>query len=120
MEITKEYLDKQLKNQYKLTKEYFAQEFKEQFKASKDYFDEQFKTQFKASKDYFDKEFYGLKSEMFEMKMNIVSLQDGQRDMSADIKDIKETLDRVDKRDLEDSNAFAKTLLSMAKRRRSS
>jgi len=83
---------------------------------TKEYFDKQFK----LTKQYFDDRFDKVDSEMLDMKMNIVSLQDGQRDMSHDIKEIKETLDRVDKRDLEDSNAFAKTLLSMAKRRRSS
>lgn len=90
MELTKEYLNKQLKENFKLTKQYF------------------------------DARFDKVDSEMLEMKMDIVSLQNGQREMGHDIKDIKETLDRVDKRDLEDSNAFAKTLLSMAKRRRSS
>ena len=33
--------------------------------------------------------------------------------ISLDIKEIKETLSKVDRRDLEDSNAFAKTLLSI-------
>lgn len=83
---------------------------------TKEYFDKQFK----LTKQYFDARFDKVDSEMLEMKMDIVSLQDGQREIGHDIKDIKETLDRVDKRDLEDSNAFAKTLLSMAKRRRSS
>ena len=53
------------------------------------------------TKDYFDEKFEHIDRQF--------------RSVHLDIKDIKETLDRVDKRDLEDSNAFAKSLLAMNK-----
>ena len=47
------------------------------------------------------------------LEENFQSIHNQFKTIGLDIKEIKKTLSKVDKRDLEDSNAFAKTLLSM-------
>lgn len=64
------------------------------------------------TKGYFDNQFESLRRNLDSRFENI----DGQfSSIRQDIKEIKKILSAVDKRDLEDSNAFAKTLLSMNK-----
>ncbi len=64
------------------------------------------------TKKYFDNQFESLRSSLDSRFENI----DGQfSSMRQDIKEIKETLSAVDKRDLEDSNAFARVLTRLTK-----
>ena len=93
-------------NKMELTKDYFDKQFKalgDKF-VSKEHFDKEL-SKF-VTKEYLDKKF----DETLE------PIKDGIRDIKNDILDIKETVVRIDKRDLEDSNAFKTIVLNHDKR----
>ena len=65
------------------------------------------------TKEYFDQQLSKLatKEDVLEIKVDIIALQDDVRDIKTDLSDVKESVASLDKRDKEDSDAFAKMLL---------
>lgn len=58
----------------------------------------------------------GLKTGIQSVKTDIVALQDDFRSMKTDISEISQTLTALNKRDKEDSDALAKTLVKQDER----
>lgn len=52
-----------------------------------------------------------LRDDVHIMKSDVTALQDDLRSVKSDVSEIKEILMRLDERDVQDSNAFAKTLV---------
>lgn len=101
MEITKEYFDQQLG----LTKSHLDK----QLGLNQKYFDKQFEKL--VTKEDFSLEIGGLKGEILGIKTDIVALQDDVRDIKTGLTDVKEIVTNLNKRDMEDSNGFAKILV---------
>jgi hypothetical protein len=57
----------------------------------------------------------GLKDEVSGIKTNVIALQDDVRAVRFETGEIKETVIRIDRRDVEDSNVFAKDIVQLQK-----
>lgn len=55
------------------------------------------------------------KEEVAELRYELTSLRSDVSHILADLAETKETVDRIDKRDLDDSNAFAKDIVQLQK-----
>jgi hypothetical protein len=69
------------------------------------------------TKEYFDEQLKNLasKEDLIELRHDVTSLHSEMSGVRADVREIKETVARIDKRDLEDSNAFAKDIIQLQK-----
>jgi septal ring factor EnvC (AmiA/AmiB activator) len=105
MEITKEYFDQQLGNlATKGDLERLAS--KEDLNALKIDVSE-----LKGDVSELKSDVTGLKTDMQSVKTDIVALQDDMRSVKSTLQEMNKTLSALDKRDREDSDAFAKTLV---------
>lgn len=105
MELTKEYFDQQLGNL--ATKGDLEQlGGKEDLNALKTDISE-----LKSDVSELKTDVTGLKTDIQSVKTDIVALQDDVRSVKSTLQEINQTLTNLDKRDTEDSNAFAKTLV---------
>jgi hypothetical protein len=91
MELTKEYFDEKLNSL--VTKEYFEQRLEE-------------KISHLVTKDYFD--------ETLELRLEkkLDPIRNDIRDIKLDLSEVKETVEKIDKRDREDSDLLAKTYVN--------
>ncbi len=56
-----------------------------------------------------------LRNDVTELRSDVVALQDDMSSVRADLPEVKEIVSRIDKRDIEDSNAFAKDIVNLQK-----
>ena len=93
-----------------LTKEYFDQKFGEQAEkfVTKEYFDKKFLDH----TEYFDKKF-DEQSKSLDKKFeeNLEPIRNDIRDIKQDLGEVKELVQKIDKRDQEDANALAKSFV---------
>ena len=94
-----------------LTKEYFEQQLAN-LPTKRDL--EQFAT--KEDIDNLGNDVNSLKTDVNEIKTDVVSLQNDIRSVKSTLQEINQTLTNLDKRDKEDSDAFAKTLVQHGER----
>ena len=106
MELTKEYFEEHLAKQFSqkltgvVTKEYFKEHLEKQFNqklkglVTKEYFEEYFD-------EHLEEKLSPIRSDISDLKVKVNSI-------AIDVTDIRAKVDRIDKRDLEDSDAFAR------------
>lgn len=56
-----------------------------------------------------------LRSGITELRSDVMALQDDMSSVRADLREVREIVSRIDKRDIEDSNAFAKDIVQLQK-----
>jgi len=79
---------------------------------TKEYFDQQLGSLArKEDLEHLSSNVRELTTDVSELKTNVVALQEDSRTMKSDLSEIKQTLIELNKRDKEDSDAFAKTLV---------
>lgn len=123
IEITKKYFDEQFKSVRQYTDKHLLESkkyFDEQIKSIKQYTHKQilenrkyFDFQFKHIEKLLDSKIGTLRSEIIE---NYTELKGDIRVLQADVAEIRRTVKEHNERNLEDSNAFARTLVSHNKR----
>lgn len=93
-----------------LTREYFDKKFAEQAESfvAKEYFDDKFST-LVTKIDSVSEEVGVIKEDISEIKTDVGDLKTVYKSMELDLKDVKEIVNKIDKRDLEDSNLLAKS-----------
>lgn len=132
MELTKEHFEQHLTNELKLSREHFESSLQEQLKLNKAYFEQHLATALRLNKENFEvylaeqlKNFAtkddllaleGRMGEKFVTKDDFEYLKSKINNIEISLTDLNEKVDRIDKRDLEDSHAFASTLVNHGRR----